>query len=123
MQVLDVAILSEQVVQVLLRRFLVDVSREDDPAFDAADGDGVGGGARIAAGRGLFRNLGGGGAVLWRVELHFVGGHDCCGCVREWMGQTEVDEKRDGQPRPLREKAHSCGTMDMIGARKCRVAS
>jgi hypothetical protein len=50
MQILDFAIFSEQIRDVLLGGFFVDVGRDHDPAFDAADCDGVLLCARFCAG-------------------------------------------------------------------------
>ncbi len=47
MQVLDLAVFAEELLEVFFAGFFVDVGDDDDPAFDAADGDGAGGGARV----------------------------------------------------------------------------
>lgn len=54
MQVLDVTVVREQVRDVLLGGFFVDVRRDDDPSFDTADRDGVLGCARLRAGIGFL---------------------------------------------------------------------
>lgn len=41
MQILNISILGKEIRNVLLGSFFVDICRDHDPAFDAADGDGV----------------------------------------------------------------------------------
>ena len=76
MQILNIAVLAKQFLEVLLAGLLVDVGDEDDPAFDGADGDGAGGGVLVRGG-GFGAVAGRGGAV----DVHFVGGHGC------WWGE------------------------------------
>lgn len=66
MQVLDLAELAEQLLQVLLASFLVHVGDQDDPAFDGANGDGARGRTRFGRGISSRRCI---------VDVH-LGRHD-----------------------------------------------
>lgn len=70
MQILDLAVLTEQVLDIFLARFLVYVRDNDDPALDTANGDGVLGGARVM----VCGGFGVHGRVR-RVDVHFGVGH------------------------------------------------
>lgn len=64
-EVLDFAVLSKQVRDVFLRRLLVDIRCDYDPAFNTAHGDGRLRGTRFGARRArLLIVVGGGGVVL-----------------------------------------------------------
>ena len=73
-QVLDLAVLAKQLLEVFFAGFFVHVGHEDDPAFDGAHGDGAGRGTRFAR-RGLSGGAIGGVGGRLRVDVHFIGSH------------------------------------------------
>jgi len=73
-QVLDLAKLSKQILDVLLTGFFVDVRRDNDPALDTAYGGCVLGGAGVAGVCLVVFVVDG---RLGDVDVHFRVGHDC----------------------------------------------
>jgi len=74
-QILHLAKLAEQLLQILFARLVVDVGHEDDPAFDAADRDGarrrfgVSTSTPTSTARAASDGLSGGGVVVVTVAV------------------------------------------------------
>jgi hypothetical protein len=85
MQILNLAIVPKQIGKILLARLLVDIGRDDDPALDAADGDGVGRGFGLGGGLGFGAAAAVVGSVGGLVDFHF-GRHGGWAVVRGEVG-------------------------------------
>lgn len=91
MQVLDLAKLPKQLLQVLLAGLLVDVRHQHDPPFDAAHRDRARGRADLGRRLGLVGGRGWGGGV----DVHFCGGH--CFVGGDGVGEEWVEVSVGGR--------------------------
>lgn len=70
-QILDLPKVREQIVEILLAGFFMDIGDDDDPAFNGADGSCAG----LGGHRGVFGVVLGGGCGRIDVYFHFYVGH------------------------------------------------